>query len=165
VTAPVRRTRRSGPRPFATTAGATPLLTAAGLRRDWADCQRLPVSPRASGAADAWADALFADPPPWVSAALRTRDRAVRAVGLRPAGTSTFPVVARTADEVLVGSDDRHLDFRASVRHTGRAVDVTTVVQTHGLLGRTYLAPVRVVHGALVRAMLQRAARRLDPRG
>ena len=154
---------RNGPRPFSTTATPTALLSAAGLRRDWADCQRLVVSARANTDVDDWVDALFHDLPPWVATALRLRDRAVGVLGLRPAGTSNFPVVARAADEVLVGSDDRHLDFRASVLRVGQTVDVATVVHTHNLLGDLYLMAVRMVHGPMVRRMLQRAARRLDP--
>ena len=67
-------------------------------------------------------------------------------------------------DEVLVGSDDRHLDFRASVRCAPGAVEMVTIVQIHNALGWVYLLPVRLVHSLMVRRMLRRAATRLDPR-
>jgi hypothetical protein len=149
-------------RPFSAATSVTPLLRVAALRPDWQDCQRLPVSATAARDPRAWADAIFHDPPPWVAASLRLRDRVVSLLGMKLADTGDFPIVARADDEVLVGSDDRHLDFRASVHRTDDTVDVVTVVQTHNRLGRLYLIPVRMVHGVMVRRMLRRASRSLD---
>lgn len=106
---------------------------------------------------------LFHEPSATMTAVLAVRDRLVALVGLRPSSRDSFRVLARNGDEVLVGSDDRHLDFRASVRCTRHTVDVVTYVEVHNLLGRLYLIPVRMVHAAIVRGMLRRAAKRLDP--
>lgn len=77
-----------------------------------------------------------------------------------------FRVLARSDAEVIVGEDDRHLDFRASlllrpVSHArGRELIATTVVHCHNRLGRTYLALIGPFHRLVVRSNLRRAARR-----
>jgi hypothetical protein len=155
--------RRTRTRPHSGVATPTALLIAAGVRDDWSDCQRQPVTANASTDPAEWARRLFHDRPPWVATALSLRDRAVATLGLRAASPETFRVLAQNEQEVLVGSDDRHLDFRASVRCADGAVNVTTYVQIHNLLGRLYLGPVRLVHGAMLQRMLRRAAAHLDP--
>lgn len=149
-------------RPFRTRANGTRLLEAESLRADWLDCQRVHVSATATKDPQEWAEAIFHDPPLWVNKALHLRDRAVSLLGLNIEATGSFPVIGHGDREVLVGSDDRHLDFRASVYRTNDAVDVITLVQVHNLVGRLYLIPVRLVHGPMVRRMLRRAARNLD---
>ncbi|MFI9534437.1 DUF2867 domain-containing protein [Nocardia fusca] len=155
-------TRRALARAYPAPAAPTALLLASGIRDDWSDCQRQPVTPNASTDPAEWARRIFHDPPRWVAAALSVRDRVVAILRLRSASPETFRVLARNGDEVLVGSDDRHLDFRASVRRTDDTVDVITFVEIHNLLGRLYLGPVRLVHASMVRQMLRRAARHLD---
>jgi hypothetical protein len=150
-------------RAYSTDASPTVLLTASGIRPDWTDCQRQPVSSRACTDPAVWARVLFHESPAWVRSALSIRDRAVALLGLQPTTRDNFPVLAQNEEEVLVGSDDRHLDFRAAVRCADGAVDVITFVQIHNELGRFYLAPVRLVHALMVRKMLQSAAGHLDP--
>lgn len=156
-------TRHTPSRAKSAVAAPTPLLIASGVRDDWSDCQRQPVTANASTDPAEWASRLFHDPPRWVAAALSLRDRVVATLGLRAASPDTFGVLAQDGEEVLLGSDDRHLDFRASVRCADGFVDVTTFVQIHNLLGRLYLRPVRLVHGVMLRRMLRRAATHLDP--
>ncbi|WP_211323324.1 DUF2867 domain-containing protein [Amycolatopsis palatopharyngis] len=69
---------------------------------------------------------------------------------------------ASTADEVLYGSDDSHLDFRGSVLVEPGRVVLSTVVQIHNARGRAYFGIVRLVHPRLVRMMLTHAARKLS---
>jgi hypothetical protein len=95
---------------------------------------------------------------------LLLRDSAVGLVGIARGGRSSFDTLARTDEEVLLGTDERHLDFRASVRREPQRVVLTTVVRLHNQRGRGYFALVRRVHPVVVRGMLSRAARRLsDP--
>ena len=73
-------------------------------------------------------------------------------------------MVARSADEVVVGLDDRHLDFRASLSvvarpPSGAYLVVTTVVCRHNAVGRCYFALVRVPHRLLVPRWTARAVR------
>ena len=150
-------------RAYAMTAMPTTLLLASGIRDDWTNGQRQPLSPNASADPAEWARVLFHEPSKAVTTTLAVRDRLVALVGLRTSSDESFRVVAREDDEVLIGSDDRHLDFRASIRCLDGAVDVITFVQIHNLLGRLYFLPVRLVHGAIVRRMLRRATMKLDP--
>jgi hypothetical protein len=74
-----------------------------------------------------------------------------------------FPVVAQSPQEVVLGFDDKHLDFRVSITvapdgATGTQVTVTTVVKTNNLLGRVYLAAVMPFHRAIVRHLLENAS-------
>lgn len=68
-------------------------------------------------------------------------------------------------EEALIVADERHLDFRVAVGVDSRAnlLRVTTVVRLHGWRGKVYFAPVRLLHGPVVQAMLRRAIRRLAP--
>jgi hypothetical protein len=140
----------------------TPLLAHALPRVDWSDAHAVPRPPGASGDPARWATAVFRDPPPWVGALLLLREALVGLVGIERAGHAAFDPVAVTADEVLLGIDSNHLDFRASVLCEPERTVVTTVVQLHNLRGRLYFALVRLVHPAIVQAMLDRAARRLS---
>ena len=74
-----------------------------------------------------------------------------------------FRVLGRRTDELLLGEDDRHLDFRVSVllRDDGEAqwATVTTVVRFHNALGRAYFAVVRPFHQLIVPALIRRALR------
>jgi hypothetical protein len=76
-----------------------------------------------------------------------------------------FPVLAETLDEVLLGLDDRHLDFRVCVRVLDDGGErlglVATLVRFHGALGRAYFLPVRPAHRLIVPAMLRRGVRLL----
>jgi hypothetical protein len=107
---------------------------------------------------------MFRDPPAWVVGAMGLREALVGTVGIARGGESSFDTVARTDDEVLLGTDERHLDFRTSVRREPDRVVLSTVVHLHDARGRAYFALVRLVHPVIVRAMLTRAAHRLSRR-
>lgn len=111
-----------------------------------------------------WAAAIFPDLSRRVPALLRARNLLVRFVGIEPGDRRSFETVARDGDELLLGSDASHLDFRASILVETYAVTVTTVVKIHNRRGRLYMAVVSRVHPFLVRRMLRRAHRRLDRR-
>ena len=112
------------------------------------------------------AERLFERLPWWAAALMAVRDRIVGPLGLKtardvaaaPRSIGFFPVVAESADRVIVGLDDRHLDFRIVVdlAPAGPAtrVTVTTFVRTHGRPGRAYLAAVLPFHRRIVPAML-----------
>jgi hypothetical protein len=64
---------------------------------------------------------------------------------------------------VLLGIDQSHLGFRASVLLESRRVVLSTVVRVHNRRGRAYSAVVRRLHPLVVRTMLARAARTVAP--
>ncbi len=127
---------------------------------DLADAWATPLRPAMATDPRVWAAAVFHTAPGWVVALFRVRNALVRLVGI-PVGAkeTAFATLAEFPDEVIVGTDDVHLDFRASVRVSDRAVSVSTVARANNRRGRLYLGVVRLIHPVIVRSMLARAAR------
>lgn len=133
-------------------------------RVNYSDAYAVERRPGTTADPQAWADAAFRTAPAWVGALLLLRNALVGLVGIDRGGPESFATVARAPGEVLLGTDERHLDFRASVLVEADRVVLSTVVQVHGARGRAYLAVVRRVHPTVVRAMLRRAARLVSHR-
>src|SRR4051812_5108527 len=74
-----------------------------------------------------------------------------------------FPVQWESDDEIVLGEDDRHLDFRLSLLRrnspTGTQLIATTVVHSHNAFGFAYLNVIRPFHHLVVRASLAQFAR------
>ncbi|WP_242675151.1 DUF2867 domain-containing protein [Phytopseudomonas dryadis] len=126
------------------------------------------------------AEFVFAIQPAWIAALMFVRDTLVRPLGIKTSrrlqaeqGTSAarhigiFRVYASGEREVILGEDDRHLDFRVSaLRQPKTEMDgdsdanlvVTTVVRCHNRLGRVYITAIRFFHQRVVIASLQHAA-------
>ena len=120
--------------------------------------------------ARAAAERMFGRMPRWIAPLMAIRDGIVAPFGIKtareisaPRSIGLFPVVSESADRLVVGLDDRHLDFRVVVdvapAGRGRRVTATTLVLTHGRLGRFYLAAILPFHRRIVRAMLAQVAR------
>ena len=107
---------------------------------------------------------------PWVERLMRLRDALVSLFGLktakalradRPEGRARigiFRVYDSSPDEVVLGEDDAHLDFRLSLRRSVDQLVAVTVVHCHNLLGRSYIRLIAPFHRAVVRSALARAA-------
>ena len=134
------------------------LLDACGA--DAADAFAVRVTRGAPADPQAWADALFRDPPPVVAGLMALRETLVGLVGIERARGDEFDTCARDDDEVLLAADAAHLSFRCVVRVAPEQVTLATAVDLHGFRGRLYWGVVRHVHPWVVRAMLARAARR-----
>jgi hypothetical protein len=137
----------------------------------------------ATHAAGRLAHAVFGRPSAWFTALVGLRDAIVAPLGLKTAGgmrrtldsradvIDFFPVLERSDLELILGEEDRHLDFLASVlvqqAPTGdeHALVVTTVVHCHNRFGRTYLALILPFHGLIIRSNLRRASQRGWPQG
>ncbi|MGO6740167.1 DUF2867 domain-containing protein [Rhizobium ruizarguesonis] len=135
---------------------------------------RLPAG--ASDDLEVLARAGFERPAGWIRALTRIRDvvmatvgvKSSRAIGLAAAGRGPvigyFPLLSKSATELVVGEDDSHLDFRVTIQlrtdaANGRELVVGTVVHCHNRLGRIYLAMIAPFHRAIARANLEQAAR------
>jgi hypothetical protein len=146
-----------------------PALTSLALRDipapDFADVTLVPVPPGAPEDPAVWAAEIFSlrSGPRWIVALLALRQLVVGAIGVQRADPTVFKVREVVGEEALVGSDDRHLDFRAAVGldPVARLVRVTTTVRLHGWRGRVYFAPVRLLHPPVVLSMTRAAVRRL----
>jgi hypothetical protein len=150
-------------------------LPAESRLSDWyaganlADSFAADLPPGAPANVDTLAKLLFADPPVWFTILLAIRDRVMTLFGVKASHTLSagehiafFPVLSRSADEIVLGADDHHLDFRVSVllRSTDRTLVATTVVRCHNLLGRLYLAVILPFHVLVVTDALRRLRRR-----
>jgi hypothetical protein len=150
-------------RVYATQLPATRLLAHPMRFVDWSDSYAVGIpldEPRRDP--QEWADALFRSSPPLaVRALFGVRELLVRAVGIERGGRHVFTTVSRTDDEVLLGVDQSHLGFRASVLVDHDRVVVSTLVELHNRRGRAYFALVRRLHPLVVRGMLTRAAKKM----
>jgi hypothetical protein len=133
---------------------------------DWADCYRLAVSRRDLTAIEA-ARLVLGHFPPWVQMLMTIRDTIVAPFGIKASTVHSaqdmamigiFPIVAQSADQVVVGFDDRHLDFRAVIdvsHQDGQTlVSSTTLVRRKILLGKLYLAVITPFHNLIVSTAL-----------
>src|SRR6516165_1461615 len=116
----------------------------------------------------------------WIRALTLVRDTVMATVGVkssRAIGAAAaarglmvigyLPVLSKSAGELVMGGDDRHLDFRVGVQQRpgvpdGRELVVATVVHCHNGLGRTYLAVIAPFHRTILRANLERRVRMLE---
>lgn len=129
------------------------------------------LSTRGAVTAAAAARAMMEDPPRWISGLLALRNLVVKPLGLKtgPAAgdrqewIGIFPVESAALDRIVLGFDDRHLDFRVVLEVAtvteGSQITVTTLVREHNRLGRIYLAAILPFHRAIVPALMQRVMR------
>jgi len=137
------------------------------------DAYRIAVDGTALNARGA-AEKMFARGPRWIEALLRLRLRLrntlVAPFGLKKSGLGEpapggmigiFPVLSETPERLVAGFNDHHLDFRVVVdvaaADAGQQVTTTTLVLTHNLFGRAYLAVILPFHRLIARAMLRQA--------
>ena len=117
------------------------------------------------------AEKIFASGPRWIEVLLRLRNTIVAPFGLKQSGANEpapggmigiFPVLSETPERLVAGFNDHHLDFRVVVdvaaAESGQQVTTTTLVLTHNLLGRTYLAVIMPFHRLIARVMLRQVA-------
>jgi hypothetical protein len=147
----------------------------------FADCYETTIADPDSDAATI-AKRIFSNSPAWVTSLLALRNRLGAIVGLKPAEKNRsgltnqryvgfFPVVEETGSRIVMGFDDWHLDFRVIVEappaNRGlRHVTITTIVRTHNLMGRAYLAAIMPFHRAIARTMIaQASAAPFSPQG
>ncbi|TGE27953.1 DUF2867 domain-containing protein [Hymenobacter metallicola] len=144
---------------------------------DHTDAYRLALPAGAAADATALTWRLFGQTPAWIRYLMRLRDWLVRPLRLTtfpetirpPYGTALVPgsslgafrVFATAPHEVVLGLDDRHLDFRVSVllAEDGRAAVVSTLVWFHNWVGRWYFQLIQPFHHLVVPALLRHALR------
>jgi len=152
-------------------------LVARCFRRiDYADAYRAKLPAGSFTDVDSIAKAIVESSPWWIQTLMKLRDHIVAPIGLktsigedggneiafRPgASVRGFRVFDRTDNEILLGEDDSHLDFRVSIlRHVDGEDSwavVSTIVRFNNWIGRAYFLPVKPGHKIIVRAMLRRA--------
>lgn len=123
--------------------------------------------------------AFLAAAPGWADTLMRTRDHLVGRFGLKTGGQrgempkppfrvgqqlGVFRILHLAPAEVILGEDDRHLDFRLSLRVESSQLRITTLVRPHNIFGVLYLVCVLPFHHAIAAVMATRMARTLKDR-
>lgn len=147
-----------------------------GFKIDFADAFAVVFPPGTEVTPEEITGGLFTNLPSWVKHLTTLRDLLVRPLGLKTgrdfqndAGSSRVGIIkvqGKTSDAVLVGEDDRHLNFRVLCRvvaHAGgeREAIVATYVHFNNRLGRMYVFMIKPFHRLIVSGMLGRTARAL----
>jgi len=122
---------------------------------DFLDCYSVPssLSPR-----EAAAKGLAL--PRWANSLLGLRNALVRPFGLKTGETDQpiFPTCLETEDEIILGTDDKHLNFRIGLIRAGGRIFMSTWVHPHNVWGRTYLRLVMPFHILISRGAVARMA-------
>jgi hypothetical protein len=137
---------------------ATPCLHAERLLPGYqfADAYKVPA-PHRMDAIEATRLA-FSRGPRWIRRLMALRNRLGRMVGLKPAESGGFPVISESPGEVVLGFDDKHLDFRIVVAVAGGFATVSTLVRWHNAWGRAYLAAIMPFHRVIAARMIEGVA-------
>ena len=98
--------------------------------------------------------------PLWANALLALRNTLVRPFGLKTgeADRPIFPTCHETETELLLGTDDKHLDFRIGMIRAEGRIYMSTWVHPHNVWGRTYLRLVMPFHILISRGAVARMA-------
>jgi hypothetical protein len=138
--------------------------------------------------ATALGKAFFQAGPKWVETLFGIRNTLASAVGLKTSGTPAerqlamqrfrcepgekmglFRVYDKNDFEVILGEDDKHLDFRVSLLLVPHDKDpgkkellITTLVHFNNTWGKVYFLPVRPFHKKIVPSMLNAMIRQLE---
>ncbi|MEP2534086.1 DUF2867 domain-containing protein [Shimia sp.] len=102
--------------------------------------------------------------PIWAKALLKIRNTIMKPLGVKTESKSfgegaIFPCTYQSVDEMLVGTDDKHLNFRICVLRENGLIHMATWVHRNNPLGRIYLAVVMPFHVLIVRDAMRRIAR------
>ena len=129
---------------------------------------------------------FFSSGPKWMERLFTLRNRVVKVFGLKTSGDmktrdeqlkhfqckpgeqlGLFRVFEKNEKEVIIGEDDKHLNFRVSLLlHDPNALKkeliITTIVQFNNRFGRIYFALIKPFHTAVVRSMVKGIIRELQ---
>lgn len=102
--------------------------------------------------------------PKWTQALLALRNIAMKPFGLKTETSGTgkgaiFPVQYEDDGEVLLGTDDRHLNFRIVLLQQAGTIYMGTWVHRNNRFGHLYLTLVMPFHVLITRNTMARIAR------
>ncbi|MDR0429924.1 MAG: DUF2867 domain-containing protein [Tannerellaceae bacterium] len=101
--------------------------------------------------------------PEWVKVLMKLRNRIVGVFGLKterntPKPETFFTVIENREEEIVMGEDDKHLNFRASIfkDSSERTLSLITVVHYNNVWGKVYFFSVKPFHKIIMRVLLKR---------
>jgi Protein of unknown function (DUF2867). len=99
----------------------------------------------------AWADVLF-----------KLRNRIVGVFGLKTERNTSesdtyFTIIENRDEEIVMGEDDKHLNFRASILKdkSENSISLITVVHYNSVWGKVYFFPVKPFHKIIMQTLLK----------
>lgn len=131
---------------------------------------------------------FFSTGPKWIDKLFMFRNKTVKLFGLKAANNFSkrqlqienfkgeigdqvglFKVFHKTTHEIVLGEDDKHLDFRVSLylgsngtASSQKQLTISTLVKFHNQFGKIYFIPVRPFHKLIVPAMLKEIIRAVN---
>jgi len=132
--------------------------------------------------------AFFSSTPNWVGKMMGFRNRAVAVFGLKTSGSMAerrktldnlkcekgekvgiFKIYDKTENEIILGEDDKHLDFRVSlylgeskIEEQEKKLTISTCINFNNWFGRLYFLTVRPFHRLIVTTILKAIIRALS---
>ena len=119
---------------------------------------------------------VFGKAPKWIEFLLKLRNSIVKVFGLkteRPDDFQTnfkvggyigfFKIYSIEENEIILGADDKHLNFRVSIYNSNESefnIKVTTPVEYNNSFGRWYMTIVKPFHHVVVKVMVKQAYKR-----
>ena len=124
--------------------------------------------------------------PKWADSLLNLRNKIVKPFGLKTSDSITdeqsdsinyeignrvgiFLLLDKTENEVILGDDDKHLNFKVSLllapivnKIDKKKLSLTTVVKFHNLFGRLYFLAIMPFHKLIVRSSLKSIIKQLE---
>jgi hypothetical protein len=100
--------------------------------------------------------------PKWVNGLMRIRDLLVGPFGLKTAKEANpdkiFPIIAQNENEIIMGINDVHLNFRVSVlvNREKSYIYATTLVHYNNGWGKAYFLLIKPFHQIIVRSLMKR---------
>ncbi len=131
---------------------------------------------------------FFANGPQWIDKLFAFRNRIVVIFGLKTTGGISdrqkcldkfnceqgdqfglFKVLSKTNSEVILGENDKHLNFRVSLlqeqiqnRSDTKLLTISTTVEFNNWFGRLYFLPVRPFHKLIVPTIMKEMIKNLE---
>jgi len=101
--------------------------------------------------------------PDWANVLFLIRNRIVGIFGLKTDKEMSkpdtfFTLIENRDEEIVMGEDDKHLNFRASIikDKLENTISIITIVHFNNIWGRVYFFPVKPFHKIIMKAMLKR---------
>ncbi|MEM9326449.1 MAG: DUF2867 domain-containing protein [Bacteroidota bacterium] len=149
------------------------------MRAAYKDTFRYPVKGHQHVPIVAYARAFFSAAPSWVVALLGLRNKLASYLGLKASKVPTdratflqqcafekgdeiglFRVMEKSMDQIILGQDDQHLDFRICIQkikqNEGLVIEMETRVSFHNAFGRLYFLIVKPFHRLIAPRLLKR---------
>lgn len=143
--------------------------------KDHLDC--VTINGHTDHSAAELASLVFDKQPAWVELLMALRNRIVKPLGLKTgyddpftiddpqvesAGIrekiGLFEVFQQSDNEIVLGADDWHLDFRVGIRKSENRVQMASWVHPHNWVGRAYLTLIMPFHHLIVGQSAKRMA-------